>query len=75
VRNILRRHHMDPAPIRRKGGMSWSQFLKLHWEVLAATDFFTVEVATWRGLVTFYILFVMELNTRQGRSRWDHAIS
>jgi putative transposase len=65
VRNILRRHHMDPAPIRRKGGMSWSKFLKLHWEVLAATDFFTVEVATWRGLVTFYILFVMELSTRR----------
>ena len=24
--------------------MSWAQFLKLHWEMLAATDFFTVEV-------------------------------
>jgi transposase InsO family protein len=65
VRNILRRHHMDPASIRRTGGMSWAQFLKLHWGVLAATDFFTVEVATWRGLVTFYILFVMELSTRR----------
>lgn len=65
VRNILRRHHMDPAPIRHKGGMSWSQFLKQHWEVLAATDFFTVEVSTWCGLVTFYILFVMELSTRR----------
>src|SRR4029450_1611167 len=54
VRNILRRHHMDPAPQRRKGGMGWAQFLKLHWEVLAATDFFTVEVATWHGLMTYY---------------------
>ena len=53
VRNILRRHHMEPAPQRRKAGMSWAQFLKLHWEVLAATDFFTVEVATWHGLVTY----------------------
>jgi homeodomain-containing protein len=53
VRNILRRHHMDPAPQRRKAGMSWAQFLKLHWGVLAATDFFTVEVATWHGLVTY----------------------
>jgi Homeodomain-like domain len=66
VRNILRRHHMDPAPIRRKGGMSWSQFLKQHWGVPAAPDFFTVEVVTWRGLVTFYILFVMELSTWKG---------
>jgi len=54
VRNILRRHHIDPAPQRRKAGMSWAQFLKLYWEVLAATDFFTVEVATWHGLVTYY---------------------
>ena len=54
VRNILRRHHMEPAPQRRKGGMGWAQFLTMHWEVLAATDFFTVEVATWHGLVTYY---------------------
>jgi transposase InsO family protein len=65
VRNILRRYHMDPAPQRRKAGMSWSQFLKMHWEVLAATDFFTVEVATWHGLVTYYVLVVMELTSRR----------
>jgi transposase InsO family protein len=65
VRNILRRHHLEPAPQRRKAGMSWAQFLKLHWEVLAATDFFTVEVATWHGLVTYYVLVVMELATRR----------
>jgi len=65
VRNILRRHHLEPAPQRRKAGMSWRQFLKLHWEVLAATDFFTVEVATWHGLVTYYVLIVMELATRR----------
>jgi len=65
VRNILRRHHIDPAPQRRKAGMRWGQFLKLHWEVLAATDFFTVEVATWHGLVTYYVLVVMELATRR----------
>ena len=65
VRNILRRHHLEPAPQRRKAGMSWAQFLKLHWDVLAATDFFTVEAATWHGLVTYYVLFVMELATRR----------
>jgi transposase InsO family protein len=37
----------------------------MHWEVLAATNFFTVEVATWHGLVTYYVLFVMELATRR----------
>src|SRR5258705_5740196 len=65
VRNMLRRHQMDPAPQRRHAGMSWTQFLTMHWEVLAATDFFTVEVATWHGLVTYYVLVVMELATRR----------
>ncbi len=64
VRNILRRSHLDPAPKRRQGGMSWAPFLTLHWAVLTATDFFTVEVATWHGLVTYYVLVVMELATR-----------
>ena len=31
---------------------------------MAATDFFTVEVWTARGLVTYYVLFVMRLKTR-----------
>jgi hypothetical protein len=56
---------MEPAPQRRKAGMSWARFLKLHWEVLAATDFLTVEVATWHGLATYDVLFVMELATRR----------
>ena len=75
VRNILRRHHLDPAPQRRKAGMSWSQFLKMHWEVLAATDFFTVEVATWHGLVTYYVLVVMELATRRVAGCGHHPAS
>jgi putative transposase len=65
VRNILRRHSIDPAPQRRKAGMSWAQLLTLHWDVLAATDFFPVEVATWQGLVTYDGLVVMELATRR----------
>jgi hypothetical protein len=40
VRNILRRHHIDPAPIRGKAGMSWAQFVKLHLDVLEALGFF-----------------------------------
>ena len=45
--------------------MTWSQFLKTHWDVLAAADFFTVEVWGIRGLVTFYVFFVIELATRR----------
>jgi hypothetical protein len=51
VKNILKRHGIDPAPERQKRA-SWKPFLKAHWEAMAATDFFTVEVWAFRGLVT-----------------------
>jgi hypothetical protein len=34
-------------------------------DVLAGTDFFTFEVLTWRGLVTYYVLFFLHLETRR----------
>ena len=37
----------------------------MHWEVLAAADFFTVEVWTRSGLVRVVVLFVIELSTRR----------
>jgi hypothetical protein len=40
-------------------------FLKAHWKAIAASDFFTVEVWSWRGLVTHYVLFVIDLATRR----------
>jgi hypothetical protein len=33
--------------------------------VLAGVDVFTVEVLTWRGLVTYYVLFFIHLETRR----------
>jgi putative transposase len=45
--------------------MPWAVFLKAHWKALAAADFFTVEVWTWRGLITHYVLFVIELASRR----------
>jgi len=63
VKNILQRHGTDPAPEREKR-TSWRAFLKAHWDVMADTDFFTVEVWTARGLVTYDVLFVMQLKTR-----------
>ena len=64
ISNILKRNGIDPAPERGKR-MTWGQFLKAHWNVLAAADFFTVEVWGPRGLVTFYVFFVIELATRR----------
>ena len=64
VENILKSHGIEPAPTRKRTG-SWATFLKSHWDVLAAIDFTTVEVWTKGGLVTYYLLFVMELKTRR----------
>jgi putative transposase len=51
VGNILHRHGIEPAPQRSKT-TTWKEFIGRHMDVLAGTDFFTVEVLTWRGLVT-----------------------
>jgi len=64
VGNILKAHGIEPAPDRKRT-TTWKTFLKAHWDVIAATDFLTVEVWTKGGLVTFYILFVIELATRR----------
>src|SRR5215467_6273429 len=64
VGNILRRHGIGPAPQRSKT-TTWKEFLRRHMDVLAGTDFFTVEVLTWRGLVTYYVLFFIHLDSRR----------
>ena len=40
-------------------------FLRAHWGAIAGTDFFTTEVWTWRGLVTYYTVFVIDLASRR----------
>jgi hypothetical protein len=43
IANLLKRHGIEPAPERGKR-ITWKQFLSSHWDVLAAGDFFTIEV-------------------------------
>ena len=64
VGNILRRHGISPAP-KRSQTTTWKQFIASHMAVLAGIDFFTAEVLTWRGLTTYYVLFVIQLETRR----------
>lgn len=64
VANVLKAHGLEPAPDRQRTP-AWSTFLKAHWDSIFATDFTTVEVWLGRGLVTFYVLAVMHLKTRQ----------
>ncbi len=64
VANILRRHGVAPAP-KRSQNSNWKDFIASHMAVLAGVDFFTVEVLTWRGLATYYVLFFLHLETRR----------
>jgi transposase InsO family protein len=64
IRRILKDHLIEPAPARGRR-IPWSVFLKAHWKAIAASDFFTVEVWSWHGLITHYVLFVIELATRR----------
>src|SRR5262245_10576065 len=64
VGNILKRHGILPAP-ERKTTTTWKEFIRTHMAVLVATDFFTTEVWTLGGLVTYYVLFFIRLCTRE----------
>ena len=64
VGNILRRFGISPAP-KRGQQTTWADFIRSHMAVLAGIDFFTVEVLTWRGLATYYVLFFLHLETRR----------
>jgi putative transposase len=66
VGNILKRHGIPPASERNRT-TTWHEFIHAHMDVLVATDFFTTEVWTWCGLVTYYILFFIRLGTREVR--------
>jgi putative transposase len=64
IGNVLRRHGIPPAPARKRT-TTWAEFIRTHLTLLAATDFFTVEVLTLRGLVTYYVLFFIHLESRR----------
>jgi transposase InsO family protein len=64
VGNILKRHGILPAPDREKT-TTWNEFIRTHMDVLVATDFFTTEVWTLGGLVTYYVLFFIHLASRK----------
>ena len=64
VGNILKRHSVPTAP-ERKHTTNWADFIRAHMAVLTGTDFFSLEVLTLRGLVTYYVLFFIHLESRK----------
>ena len=62
IAKILKDQGIPPS---RERPMTWRTFLRAHWRALWAADFFTTEVWTVRGLVTYYTVFVIELHSRR----------
>ena len=63
ISNVLKANGVEPTP-KRGQHIRWSTFLKAHWKVFAASNFFSVDVWTPRGLVTYYVLFVFSIADR-----------
>jgi transposase InsO family protein len=61
---ILKRHGLSPVPVRPT---SWQTFLRRTGERSPGPDFFTTEVWTWRGLVTFHTAFVIDFASRRAQ--------
>ena len=61
IRNVLNRHGIVPAPVRY-GSRGWRHLMAHYKQQLLACDFLTVETL-W--LQTLYVLFYIELGTRQ----------
>jgi len=62
IARILKAAGVPPVPERPT---SWQTFLRAHWGEIAGADFFTTEVWSWRGLVTYYTVFVIDLASRR----------
>lgn len=61
IRNVLRRHNIQPAAIRA-GSMGWRHLMAHYKDQLLACDFFTVETI---HLKTLYVLFFIEIGSRR----------
>ena len=62
IARVLRVHGIPPGGQR---ATPWRTFMQAHWPALVAADFFTTEVWTARGLVTYYTAFLIELQSRR----------
>jgi len=54
IRNVMRRHHLPPAPER--GRSSWRTFLNHYQTQMLACDFFTVETITLQTCISSFSL-------------------
>lgn len=64
VRRIMRGHGLLDDPDKPKK-LSWTTFIKAHFQSVAACDFFTVEAWTPQGLTRFLVFFVIDVSSRR----------
>ena len=62
IARILKAAGIPPS---RERPMTWRTFMRAHGPALLAADFFTTEVWTHCGLLTYYTAFVIELHSRR----------
>jgi hypothetical protein len=62
IRRILKAAGLPPVPQRPTSGQP---FLNAPWGVIAGADFFTTDVWTWQGLVTYDTVFVLDVASRR----------
>jgi putative transposase len=62
IARILRAAGIPPS---RQRPMTWRTFIQAHWPALVAADFFTSEVWTARGLVTYFVAFLLDVQSRR----------
>ena len=64
VKNILIENGYDPEPDLTVRS-TWHEFLRSHWDVMTACDFFTIELLAGRKLIRCTVFFVIEFSTRK----------
>jgi putative transposase len=63
VRRILIENGFEPGP--KRADSTWKEFLKRHKETLWACDFFSKNVVTAGGIVTYHVLFFIHVHRRR----------
>jgi putative transposase len=73
IARILKARGLPPVPQRPT---SWQTFLRAHWGAIAGADCFTTDVWAWRGFVTYYTVFAIDLASRRiqiaGSTPWPN---
>jgi hypothetical protein len=64
VRRIMLEHGFLDDPTKPPK-TSWTDFIKSHWESLAACDFFAAEAWGLKGLTRYLVFFVIDVATRR----------